>query len=331
MLQPDQETSLQLALFEMAYEIRQITQSTIAEQASSMARLLARRELPMFYFVEAGEKIDIPAKTVRGWNMNQWPITLHPSDDKIIFKNAIYALVYSSLSSYPVDENYREANRRLLRRIGQLLLKGFSRNQIAQQMRMSFRTLKELQERTRETGEAGEARETAKKQNHCPWKLLEKLEGAEEKITRQMERQKEMQDLRIIHEGIEYGDPEMDLDLPMPDNAILVGDPCRKCGSRWPNLREDGKDGWDRPVMICMRCGAENPLELDAEDPDEMDLEEPNQEEFVERYAPCRHCEAYWNHLKKERVDRWNNTIYLCLRCATINRVRPKKNPASLR
>ena len=84
--------------------------------------------------------------------------------------------------------------------------------------------------------------------------------------------------------------------------------------------------------MVCMKCGAENPArELDAEDPDEVDFEEPKEEEFIERYAPCRHCEAYWNHLKKERVDRWNNTIYLCLRCATINRVRPKKNPASLR
>ena len=323
MLEREPETNLQPTLFEMAYELRSIVNGTMAEQAASMARTLSRRELPMFYFIEAGDERGVPAKTVRGWNLNRWPITLQPTDGKIMLKNAIYVLVSLRLSKYPEDETYREATKRLLSRIHQLLDRGFTKNQIAQQMRMSFRTLKNLRERTRR--DTGETDETAKKPNHCPWKLLERLENAETKITRQMERQKEMEGLRIIHEGADYGDPELEPDLPPPDKAILVGEKCRKCGGGWPNLREDGRDGWDRPIMVCMKCGAENPLALDAEDPDEVDFEEPKEEEFIERYAPCRHCEAYWNHLKKERADRWNNTIYLCVRCATINRVKPKR------
>lgn len=325
MLQRDPQNSLQPSLFEMAYELRQHVRHTMAEQAGSMARALARRELPTFYFVEAGEDLEISAKTVRGWNLNQWPVTLHPSDHNIVLKNAIFTKILARLDNYPPDETYREATGRLLRRIDQLLARGFTKNQIAQQMRMSFRTMKDLQERGRS---AGRGDENTKTPNHCPWRLLARLEGAEEQITRQKERQKEMQALRILHEGLDYGDPDLDLDLPFPDDFIRVGSPCRKCGAGWPNLREDGRDGWDRPVMVCMQCGAENPLDLSAEDPDEVDFEEPGEEEFIERYAPCRNCEAYWHHLQNDRVDRWNNTVYLCLSCATINRVRPKKSRA---
>ena len=325
MFQREPDNNLQLALFEATQELDHMVHRTMAEQASDIAKTLAKRELPTFYFIEAGEELEIPAKTTRGWQLNRWPITLHPSDDKIMLKNAIYVRVSMRVQNYPMDETYRKATRRLLVRIDRLLSAGFTKNQIAQQMRMSFRTLKDLQEKSREPGNEDE---TVKKPNHCPWKLLDKLKDAETEIPRQMQRQKEMQDLRILHEGADYGDPEMDPDLLDLEYAIKVGGKCLKCNARWPNLREDGRDELERPVMICMQCGAENPLSLESDDLDEIDYEEPEDGEFIERYAPCRHCEAFWNHLKKERVDRWNNTIYLCLRCATINRVKPKKTRA---
>ena len=102
-------------------------------------------------------------------------------------------------------------------------------------------------------------------------------------------------------------------------------DPCRKCNAGWQSLREDGVDGWDRPIMVCMICGTENAIDLGLEDPDSVDLQAPEEQEFIERYAPCRHCQAYWNHMKLERADRWSNSVYICLRCTTVNRVRPRR------
>ena len=320
---------IQLQLFEVERETDEYNQYYMTMEANRTARALVQRRLPMFYFIEAGEEIGVSSNTTRSWRLNTWPVSQTGGEDKILYKNTILTRVYLRLKKYPDEETYHQALARLQARINALIDARFTRNQIAQQMRMSFRTLKDLRERTCEEPEEMEEERT-RKSNHCPWRLLERLENAEEEIARQIERQAKMQDLRIIHGTTDYNWDDNDPDLPAPDNTIKIGEQCRKCGAGWPNLRDDGKDGWNRPVMICMQCGAENALDLDAEDPEEVDLELPGEEEFVERYAPCRHCEAYWNHLKKDREDRWGNSVYICLRCATTNRVKMKPVPEKI-
>ena len=318
MMQHESGSSHQLSLFQFEKQLDQYMERTMVEQANMLAGLLAKRELPMFYFSEAAEEIGITPKTCRAWRINSWPMTNRPGDENLVHKVAIYIRVYLRLKQYPEEETYRGATARLHQRIGELEQR-FSRNQIAQQMRMSFRTLKDLRDREG-AGEADTGRSS-----HCPWKLLDRLQNAETEITRQKELQAEFQKLRVNHPWADYREQEMDAGLPNSQNAIEVGNPCRKCNSGWQSMREDGKDGWGRPVMVCMICGSENAVIINLDDPEEEDAERPEAEEFIERYGPCRNCHAYWNHMKLDRTDRWNNSVYICLRCATVNRVEPRK------
>ena len=143
MMQPQSQSSQQLTLFQVESQVDQYIQYTMVEQANTLARILAKKELPMFYFAEAGDELGITAKTCRAWKMNIWPATNRPSDDKLFHKTAIYIRVHLRLINYPEDETYADATIRLHQRIVELEEGNFSRNQIAQQMRMSFRTLKD--------------------------------------------------------------------------------------------------------------------------------------------------------------------------------------------
>ena len=70
----------------------------MAEQASQHGEnMLSRRELPMFYFIEAGEmRGEYPPRPSGDGIINRWPITLQPdATARSCFKNAIYVLVYS--------------------------------------------------------------------------------------------------------------------------------------------------------------------------------------------------------------------------------------------
>ena len=299
MMQP-RESFHQLTLFQPENQLDQHLQYTMVEQANMLARVLAKRRLPTFYFNEAAQELGITAKTCRSWKMNTWPIANRPSDENLVNKVAIYIRVYLRLRKYPKEETYQEAKARLHRRIRELDAKKFSRNQIAQQMPMSFRTLKDMCDR--------EGQEPTSRSNHCPWNLLQRLEKAEEEITRQKELQTEFQDLRVLqHPQNERWEPDLDAKNPLLRNAIPVGGACRKCQAEWHNLKEDGADGWKRPIMVCIICGAENAITLDLEDADNPDLTPSGKHEFIERYAACRHCHAYWNHMKLDRTDRWNN------------------------
>ena len=316
MMLPEQQR-IQLPLFQLDSHMEQYLKYTMVEQANMLARQLARKELPLFYYTEAGEELGITAKTCREWQIDSWPVTNRPNDENLMQKVAIYLRVFLRLEGHPAEETYAEATRRLHRRIRELIDQKISKNQIAQQMRMSFRTLKDLYDR------AGE--EPTGRSTHCPWRLLQRLEGAEEEIARQRELQTEHQDLRFTHNSPEHREPEIDIGPPPEWNAIKVHGGCCKCQAPWQHLREDGTDGWNRPIMVCITCGTENAVILDMDDPDSFDLKKPGEEEFIERYAPCRECHAYWNHMKLERTDRWNNTVYICMRCAAVNRVKPKR------
>ena len=251
MMQPQLQSSHQLTLFQVESQVDRYVHYTMVEQANTLARMLAKRELPMFYFAEAGEELGLTAKTCRAWKMNTWPAANRSSDDKLMYKTAIYLRVYLGLSAYSENE-----------------------------------------------------------------------------ITRQKERQAEFQDLRVLHPESNHRETEIEPGPPTTQNVIEVRGRCRKCNAGWQSLREDGTDGWNRPVMVCMICGSENIISLDPEDPDSVDLQAPEEEEFIERYAPCRRCQAYWSHMKLERTDRWNNAVYMCLRCATVNRALPKRRKA---
>ncbi len=320
---PPMDRNVQMQLFEANRDAELTLSQSMAAEANRMARILAPRELPDFYFTEAGNEIGVSSKTVRDWKLNAYPIPQGGREETILYRTNILIRVYLRLKNAPEGETYLQAMLRLQARIGELLDLGFTRNQIAQQLLMSFRTLKDLIERDhlRET-------EANRKTTHCPWSLLARLSRAEEEIDERVRQQPEMQDRRILHEGLDFNNPADELELPPPGASIKIGDDCGKCGAGWPNLREDGEDAWNRPVMVCMICGSENALDTDPGEPEEADFAPPPEEEFIERYACCRECRAYWNHMKKDRTDRWNNTVYICLRCTAVNRVSPKRTPA---
>ena len=140
-------SSLQLTLFQAENEANRYIQYTMVEQANALARALAKKNLPMFYFTEAGKELKIPAKTCRSWKINTWPTVNRPGDDKLIHKVAIYIRVYLRLNDYPEDETYSQATNRLQRRILEIKEKDFSHNRISQHLRISFRTLNDIIEK----------------------------------------------------------------------------------------------------------------------------------------------------------------------------------------
>ena len=325
-------SSLQLTLFQAENEANRYIQYTMVEQANALARVLAKKNLPMFYFTEAGKELKIPAKTCRSWKINTWPTVNRPGDDKLIHKVAIYIRVYLRLNDYPEDETYSQATNRLQRRILEIKEKDFSHNRISQHLRISFRTLNDIIEKKPEE---------AIRRNHCPWALLAKLDGAETEMQERQEKQDKLQENRILRENKKYGRHRRSPEPPDGRNLLKKDGSCPKCGAAPHNLRHDGKDTWNRTIMTCIICGSENPMapeetpEAAPKEPpeealDDINEERPNRKEFVKRYEPCRECGTAWHNLKRDRVDRWNNTVYICLRCAGINRVKPQPRPARI-
>ena len=317
MLEP--RSSRQLSLFQAESEADRYIKFTMVEQANALSRTLSKKRLPMFYFTEAGEELGIPPKTCRSWKINTWPTVNRADDDKLIQKVAIYIRVYMRLKEYPPEESYAEATKRLQERVRYLKEeKKFSHNRISQHLKVSHRTLDILEK----------AKNEPARLNHCPWALLKKLEGAEEEMQKRQEKQEELRNNRILREGMRITERTINTKPPEERTWVRNGGKCLKCGAPWNNLQEDGKDAWDRTIMTCIICGKENPLAPD-EAPDELseeaDEEKPGRGEFLERYDTCRECGAPWHNLKRERVDRWNNTVYICLRCTGINRVKPKQ------
>ena len=311
--------SLQLTLFQAENEADRYIQYTMAEQANALARILTRKQLPMFYFTEAGEELGIPAKTCRSWKINVWPPANQHGDGRLIYKVAIYLRVYLRLNPYPEGETYAEATLRLQRRVGELKEKGYSHNQISQHLKLSFRTLKDI---------LTKKPEEVSRRNQCPWALLEKLEEAESGMREQREREEELRENRILREGKKNEGMEPTPKPPEERMQVEEGGGCPKCGAAPNNLRYDGEDAWGRTVMACIICGNESPRapqETRDEIREEDGGEKPNPEEFIERYDSCRSCGTAWHNMKRERVDRWRNTVYICVRCAAVSRVKPKK------
>ena len=179
---------------------------------------------------------------------------------------------------------------------------------------MSSRTLKEI---------TSNGRGENKRHNHCPWEMMKMLETMEEDILQEKEQQREMKKNRIIRDGINYKEPELEDDAPYNPNLIWEGDECARCGTGWHCLVPDGKDAWGRTVVVCRICSTDNIVEQIELDPDDPDQRPPKVREFIEPYWNCWQCNARFHNLKRERVDRWGNTVYICVRCAHTNRIRP--------
>ena len=325
-------SSLQLTLFQAENEANRYIQYTMVEQANALARVLAKKNLPMFYFTEAGKELGIPAKTCRSWKINTWPTANRPGDDKLIHKVAIYIRVYLRLNEYPEEETYTQATKRLQYRVLELKEKDFSHNRLSQHLRISFRTLNDIIDKEPEE---------AIRRNHCPWALLQKLDGAETEMQERQEKQEKLQENRILRESKKYEKQKANPGPPDGRNLLKKDGSCPKCGARWNNLQYDGKDTWNRTIMVCIICSNENPMaqeetteetteEFSEEAPEDINEERPNRKEFVKRYDPCRQCGTPWHNLKRDRVDRWNSTVYICLRCASVNRVKPQPRPARI-
>ena len=318
------QSSKQLALFEAQIEERSHEADTyirynMMDQANVLAQILARKKLPMFYFYEAAAKSNITRKTCRVWKINSWPILNRPGEKNFLQKVEIYFRIYNRLLEFPQNETYDEAMERFRARVEQLEHSRFSKNLIAQQVEMSSRTLKEI---TTSLGTEN------KRHNHCPWDMLKMLSTLEDDIRKEREEQSEMKKNRIIRDGINYKEPELDDDPPYNPNLIRVGDECARCGAGWHCIAPDGKDAWGRYIAVCRMCSTDNVVEFIKLDPDDPDQRPPKPEEFIEPYHRCWQCNARFHNLNRERADRWGNTVYICVRCAHTNRIKPRKKAA---
>lgn len=314
MLQKTGRSDYQPTLLQVEDEVNQYLKYTMLEYMNTLGRMLSRKQLPMFYFTEAAAELGIPARTCRSWKLNAWPNTTGRGEDRLTHWTAIYLQVYLRLKDYPERETYGQAIIRLQARVNQLKESGYSHNLLSQYLKVSFRTLKDIL--AQPPGEDS-------RRSQCPWALLAALERAEAALEQQRERQKELQSRQIRHEEANRREAEPELGPPDDRNRIQPGDPCVKCRQPHSNLKRDGQDAWGRTVLTCIMCGSHNVLAPAPMETPEADAEPPEAGEFLARYDPCRHCNAPWHNLKREGTDPWRNTVYLCLRCAGVNRVKP--------
>ena len=270
--------------------------------------LLVQKGLPSFYFNQAAIQTGVSHQVYRYWRTKPWPIRPQQDGNRLLSIVQILLKVQLRLHPYPAQETYEQALERLKTRVSELKKKGYSHNRIAQHLRVPFRTLSDIT-KEKNTGQ--------RRPRHCPWEMLTRLERAETEIS------------TIIHSHTvprvdrtadrDHGEPP-----PLESDALVpVRGNCRKCQASWAHLYPNGHNGRDIPVRTCRICGADNPINVHEQNDLEGALEfpSPRKQEFIERHAPCWHCNAPSHNLAREGQDTYGNTIYTCMICAHVNRI----------
>ena len=267
--------------------------------------LLVRKKLPQFYFHEEAKRAGIKQSNTRSWRIREWPNAKIRNRDKFHGITEVLLRVQLRLWRYPAQETYWQANSRLKRRLRDLMRSGYSHNRIAQHLKMSFKTLKEIlakEERVR------------CRPKHCPWTLLQQLKNAEKEIDRkstmtpspaELKRAEDREEaIREEHNALERAKDELE------EHTILSGGNCWNCNAGWPSLRyECDTDGYPKYRWFkCYECARDNFTEIPR----------------IDMYAECGTCSRPWPNLRKVDLDPSGLTVRLCMMCLSHNIINKK-------
>ena len=266
--------------------------------------LIVRRKLPHFYFHEEARRADVDPEITRAWRIKEWPTSKLRNKDKFHCITQVLLRVELRLWSCPPDETYWDANKRLKRRLKELMKQGHSHNKLSQYLRISFKTLKEIL--------AKEERKRCRPK-HCPWTYLKVLENADDDLKRKkvisntvQDRKPRNRDQAALeeHEALERAR------VRMIEQVIQPGDRCWNCDASWAALRYEGDT--EPPERYrwykCYECERDNFTPLPK----------------IEMYGECGTCGRPWPNLKKRGTDAEGNTIRMCVICLSHSVINQK-------
>ena len=283
---------------------------SLIKHANLLAHLLiAKKQLPSFYFIDAAAEIGIAPQACRYLKLNTWPIAPQRTQTKLSDISQILSKVYLRIAQYQHPDTYPQAVAQLQYRIDELRHKGISHNRTAQHLRISYKTLKDI---------ARPPKGITARPRHCPWALLHKLKHAEDDIDTSVHyRVSADPTLRSRSENQTY-------ELPPNESEITpIDSPCSNCGATPTHLYENGYNAWGNIIRTCRLCSKDTysaPQQLIDSDPDA-----PSTHDIIERYAPCWRCGGPWHNLTKTGTDDLGYTTYSCLLCSELSRLPPKQ------
>lgn len=270
--------------------------------------LIAKKQLPSFYFIEAAAEINIAPQACRYLKLNTWPISTQRNDTRLKQIVQILMSVYQRVFYFPEYETYPQAMARFKQRVNHLTAKGITHNRVSQHIRVSYKTLKDLLQQN--------PNDISHRPRHCPWAMLNRLKHAEDEIdTATHYRTSADPAMKTRADQPPTGLP------PNPAQLVPHNAPCQNCGASSIHLYDNGTDAWNNIIQTCRICSKDNhssPIPADC-DTDLNDL--------IERYAPCCSCGGPWHNLTKHGQDDSGFTIYTCMLCTARNRIPPKIKP----
>ena len=191
-------------IFETRAIANELVNFSIRHYSHSLCKcLISYKELPPCYFQEAAEEIGITKETYRNWRISRCPQADPAIDTKDPrFATEILLKVLLRICAYPEAETYPAAVGRLSIRVNEVINQGFSRNKVAQHLRMSHNSLSEI---------VNNAAYEQRRPRRCPWFLLNLLENAETEINLTPHRRDETLKIPV--------DPENNALLPKRQNS----------------------------------------------------------------------------------------------------------------
>ena len=300
--EPDFQDSLSYA--------NELTTYSLLKHANMLAHLLiAKKELPQFYFIDAAAEIGIPPQACRYLKLQTWPINHQRNPRKLRHIAHILTKVYLRILPHPESETFPQAMRRFRDRVAELKEMEISHNRISQHLRISYKTLQDIMENPENLKH---------RPRHCPWTMLESLEHAEEEIDRSIHYRVNSEAwLKARGEGSEVDIP------PNKSKFTKPGSNCHKCNASPVHLYPDGRDASGNLIRTCRICGVDNLSPPDST-VEGCNLSPHN---VIERYAPCWSCGGPWHNLTKAGQDSYGYAIYTCILCGDTNRLPPKPPP----
>ncbi len=299
----------QLTFDQISQEAVTLNVQAMTQYLYSVAPDLTRKRLPMIYFKDAAERLDINPEICTRFKINRFPFSQTMDKTSIYHITAIYSCVIMQLSQYPKKETYLQAVNRFKARVKEILdRKEITNNHLALHLKVSHRTLTEL---------ISARPNPEPRHSHCPWAMLSRLETAAQDIMDQ--NLKRWEDIRAYKRIRPIDVAETEPEPPRPDPARFIGSKssCGKCRASWTHLYHNGSDFFGNLIMHCQVCSQDNLVDINN-----SDESPPMEKEFIDRYGSCWNCQAPWHNLTQDGEDDYGNRIHTCAQCLQTNRIR---------
>lgn len=300
-LSPDEET----LLFRDAESSAKLYMASLSDWYTSMIdHLINRKQLPSFYFLDAAKAAGLSKDVTKNWKIREWPNITPRNPQKIRDITQTLLLVMCRINGYPYGETYFEALARLQTRITELKDK-YNQNALTELLNLPHNTIDNILTST--------SRRHAKFV-HCPWRLLEKLENAEERI--QSANKMEMPEYGYLSNGPADRVTEEAVVMSsriVQSRTIEMGGNCHRCRASWPSLRYHGpvEHQPDLAEFCCLICSSDNYVQTAP----------------MERHSRCPVCNWPWWSMDRKDGPAKDQVTMVCRRCGMENRIVPKGAP----